>query len=98
MNDVCVKAFNKKTFDQEFDESAILKIKFYNPHNLIFQHLSFNENVGKRKVNQIKDGYVAGTLASIDIHEIVERGQKVNQIYEGIIYREKFKDHHFEKL
>ena len=98
MNNVCVEAFYIQTFDQEYDESAILKVKFYNPHNLIFQHLSFDEKVGKREVNRMRHGYIAGTFASIDIHEILEVMQKVNQIYEGAIYRKNFKRSPFRKV
>ena len=36
MNNVCVKAFNDQTFNQNSNESANLKIKYYNPSNLIF--------------------------------------------------------------
>ena len=38
MNDVYLKSLNDQTFNQEGDESAILKIKFYDPPNLNFQH------------------------------------------------------------
>ena len=39
MNDVYVEAFNNQTFNQDGNESAILKLKSYNPPDLIFQHL-----------------------------------------------------------
>ena len=39
MNDVYAEAFNNQTLNQDGNESAILRIKFYNPSNLIFQHL-----------------------------------------------------------
>ena len=45
MNNVYLEAFNKQTFNQDGDESAILKTKFYNPPNLIFQHLPIKEKV-----------------------------------------------------
>ena len=45
MIDAYVEAFNIQTFNQDGDESAILKIKFYNPPNLIFQHLPVKEKV-----------------------------------------------------
>ena len=37
MNDVYVEAFKDQTFNQDGNESAIIKIKYYNPPNLIFQ-------------------------------------------------------------
>ena len=45
MNDVFVKAFNNQTFNEDGNESAILRIKYYNPRNLIFQHLPGKEKV-----------------------------------------------------
>ena len=39
MNDVYVKAFNDQSFNQDGDESAILTSRYYNPPDLIFQHL-----------------------------------------------------------
>ena len=36
MNDVYVEAFNNQTFNQDGDESALLRIKYYNPPILIF--------------------------------------------------------------
>ena len=40
MNDVFVNEFNNQTFNEDDNDSAILKIKFYNPPDLIFQHIS----------------------------------------------------------
>ena len=37
MNNVYVEAFNNQTFNQDGDESAFLRINYYNPPNLIFQ-------------------------------------------------------------
>ena len=47
MNDVYVEAFNNQTFNEDGDESAILTIKYYNPPNLIFQHLQLKKNFKK---------------------------------------------------
>ena len=35
-------------------------------------------------------GYILDVLASLKIQEIVKRGSKVKEIYEGVIYRNKF--------
>ena len=43
MNDVYVETSNIQTFNQDGDESAILRIKDYNPLNLIFEHLPVKE-------------------------------------------------------
>ena len=39
MNAVYVEAFNNQTFNPDGNESSFLKIKDYNPPDLIFQHL-----------------------------------------------------------
>ena len=39
LNNIYVEAFNNQTFHQDGNESAILRIKYYNPPNLMFQHL-----------------------------------------------------------
>ena len=43
LNKTFVDAFNNQTFNDGGDESAILRIKYYNPPNLIFQHLPVKE-------------------------------------------------------
>ena len=86
MNDVYLEAFNNKTFNQDGDESAILTIKYYNPPDLIFQHLPIKEKVKKIKVNRMRIGYIIETLTSVDIQEIVKISGKVVKIYEGVIY------------
>ena len=98
MNDVYVEAFNNQTFNQDGDESAILTIKYYNPPDLIFQHLPVKEKVKKREVNRMRNGYINDTLTSIDICQIVQIGGKVIEIYEGVIYRENFKTSPFRKV
>ena len=46
MNDEIVEKFNTQTIN----ESAILKIKYYNPKNLIFQRLPVREREKKLKL------------------------------------------------
>ena len=48
LNHVYVEAFNIYTFNQEYDESAILKTKSYNPHSFIFQHLPVKKKFRKK--------------------------------------------------
>ena len=98
INHVYVEAFNNQTFNQHGDESAILTIKYYNPPNLIFQHLPVKEKVKEVEVNSMRHGYVIDTLTSIDIQEIVKIGGEVVEIYEGVIYRENFKISPFRKV
>ena len=98
MNDVYVEAFNNQSFNEDGDESAILTIKYYNPSDLIFQHLPIKEKVKKIEVNRMRNGYIIDTLTSVDIQEIVKIGGKVVEIYEGVIYRENFKISPFRKV
>ena len=93
-----VDAFNNQTFNQDGDESAILRIKYSNPANLIFQHLPVKEKVKNVEVNRMRNGYIIDTLTSVDICEIVIIGGKVIELYEGVIYRENFKISPFRKV
>ena len=98
MNNVYVEAFNNQTFNQDGDESAILRIKYYNPRNLIFQHLPVKEKVKNVEVNRMRNGYIIDTLTSVDICEIAKIGGKVIQIYEVVIYRVNFIISPFRKV
>ena len=91
MNDVYVKTFNDQLFNEDGDEPAILTIKYYNPSNLIFQHLPIKEKAKKIEVNRMRNGYIIDTLTSVDIQEIVKIVGEVIEIYEGVIYRDNFK-------
>ena len=95
MNKFLVHRFNNQTFTQG---SAILKIKYYNPKNLIVQHIPVKEKEGKMVVNRMRDGYIVDTLTSVDIQEIIKIGGEVVKIHEGVIYRENFKISPFRKV
>ena len=95
MNDELVEKFNNQTFTQG---SAILKIKYYNPKNLIVQHLPVKEKEKKIEINRMRNGYIVQTLTSVDIQEIIKIGGKMIEIYEGVIYRETFKVSPFKKV
>ena len=94
MNDELVKEFNNQTFNK----SAILKIKYCNPPDIILQHLPVKEEVNKIEVNRLRNGYITDTLTSVDIQEIVKIGGKIIEIYEGVIYQENFKTPPFRKF
>ena len=96
MNDIYVEAFNNQTFNQDGNESVILRIKYYNPLDLIFQHLPVKEKE-KKEVNGMRNGYIIDTLTSVDIQKIVKIGGKVIEIYEGVYYRENFEISPFRK-
>ena len=88
MNDEIVEKFNTGNFNQG---SAILKINYYNPKNLIVQHLPIKEKVKKMEINRMRNGYITDYLTSVDLQEIVKVGGKVIEIYGGVVYRENFK-------
>ena len=95
MNNELVEKFNTGNFNQG---SAILKIKYYNPKNLVVQHLPIKERVNKIAIHCMRNGYIIDTLTSVDIQEIIKIGVKVIEIYEGVVYREKFKVSPFRKV
>ena len=95
MNNELVEKFNNQTFTQG---SAILKIKYYNPENLIVQHLPVKEKEKKIEINRMRNGYITQVVTSVDIQEIVKIGGKVIEIYEGVIYRENYKVSPFKKV
>ena len=95
MNDELDEKFNNQTFNQG---SAILKIKYYNPENLIVQHLPVKEKEKKIEISRMRNGYIVDTLTPVDFQENVKIGCKVNEIYEGVIYRENFNVSPFRKV
>ena len=98
MNNVYVEAFTNQTFNQDGDESAILRLKYYNPRNLTFQHLAVKEKVKNVEVKRMRIGYIIDTLILVDICKIVKIGGRVIEIYEGVLYRENFKRSPFRKV
>ena len=93
MNGQLVENFNTQTFNQG---SAILKIRYYTPKNLIVQHLPVKERGKKFEINRLRNDYIIDAFTSIDAHEIIKIGGKVIEIYEGVNYREIVKV--FDKL
>ena len=69
MNDELVEKFNTCNFTQG---SAKLEIKYFNPKNLIVQHLQVKEKEKKIDINCMRNGYIIDILPSVDIHEIVK--------------------------
>ena len=77
MNNGYVEAFNNQTFNENGNESAILRIKYYNHPDLIFQHSPVKEKVKKIEVKRMRNGDIIDTLNSVDIQEIVKNGGEV---------------------
>ena len=75
-----------------------MTIKYYNPPDLIFQHLPIKEKVEKKEVNRMRNGYIIDTLTSVDIQEIVKIGGEVIENYKGVTYLENFKISPFKKV
>ena len=95
MNDELVEKFNNQTFSKG---SAFLKIKYYNPKNVIVKHLPIKEREKKIEINRMRNGYIIDILTSVDIQEIVKIVGKVIEIYEGVIYKENFLVSPFRKV
>ena len=98
MNKTCVDALNNQTFNQDGNESAIVKIKYYNPPDLKFQHLPVKEKVKKVEVNRMRNDYNKDTLSPVNNQEINKIGGKVIEIHEGVIHRKNFKTSPFRKV
>ena len=71
MNNIYMEAFNYRTFSQDVNESDISKIKCYNLHNLIFQHLPVIEKATQIEDNRMRNEDIIDTLTSVDIQQIV---------------------------
>ena len=97
MKNVFVNDIIIQIFYQDDKDSAIVKIKFYNPLKAIFQHLPTKEKNKNIEVNGLKNGYIIDTLTSVDVCEIFKMGGKVNRRFKGGFYRETFKISHLEK-
>ena len=95
MNDEIVEKFNNQISTQG---SAILKIKHYNPKNLIVQHLPIKVKEKKNKINRMRNGYIVDYLTSVDIQEIFKIGGKVIEIYESVVCRQILKASPFRKI
>ena len=64
MNNEIVEKFNNQTFTQG---SAFLKIKYYNPRDLIVQHIPVKEKEKKIEINRLRNGYIIEHLTCVDI-------------------------------
>ena len=82
MNVKLVDDFNQKSFNT----SAILKIKYYNPPDILLQHVRIKEEVNKIEVNRLRNGYIVATLTYVDSQQIVKTSGKFISKNEGVIY------------
>ena len=56
MNKTYVVAFNNQSFNQDGNVSAMLRIKYYNPLDLLFQHLPVKEKGKNIEINRMRNG------------------------------------------
>ena len=91
MNSELVKSFNDECFNQDDNESALLKIKYYNPPDLLIQHVPNKGKIQKIELNRKRNGYIVDTLTSVDLQKIVNIGGKIIEINAGVIYRANFR-------
>ena len=68
INDL-VKKFSGGNFTQG---SAVSKIRFFNPKNLIVQHLPVKERVNKCELNRMRNGCIVEVLTSVDVRETIK--------------------------
>ena len=69
MNDEPVEKFKNGNFTQG---SAVLRIRYYNPKNIVVQHLSVEEREKKIEINRMQNGWIVDTLTSVDIQENIK--------------------------
>ena len=98
MNNVYVEAFNDQSFNEDGNESAILTIKYYNPPDLIFQHLPVKEKVKNVEVNRMRNGYIIDILTSVDNQEIVKRVEESLKFMKVLFIEKIFEPVLLEKL
>ena len=89
INNLYAKAFSDQTSNQDGNENSFSKIKYYNPPNLLFQHLPVKGKVKNIELNRMRNGFIINTLLSIDTQKIAKIGGKVIQIYENVFFIKK---------
>ena len=73
------------------NKSGFLKTNYYNPKDIVFQHLGvkvtvFNEHKNRYgKINRFRNWHITQYLTSVDIEELVRVGSVILEFYEGFI-------------
>ena len=74
---------------KNLNKTGSFKVKYYNPENIVFQHMSPKENLfNDRKnryeeMNRFRNGEIIQHLISVDIEEVVRSGGYIVKINEG---------------
>ena len=79
------KLYNKIIIQIFTQGSAISKTRFYNPKDLIIQHLPVREKVRKYVIKRMRNGCQIDILTSVDIQERIKMGVMVVEILEVVI-------------
>ena len=95
MNDEIVENFLTQRFTSG---SAIFKVLYYNPLELIIQHIPVGEKIKKTEINRMRNEFIIDTLTVVDIQEVVKFGGKVIRNFEGVIHKESFKTSKLRKV
>ena len=76
---------------ENLNKRGFFKIKFYQPENLVFQHMSVKEKVFNdrknryKEINRFRNGDITQHMTSVDIEEVVRQGGYIVKILEGFI-------------
>ena len=76
---------------RKLNKSGPFDVKFYNPENIILQHISVKEqvfNAFKNKweeVNFFRNGYIKQHLTSVNIEKVVRVGGVITEFVESFI-------------
>ena len=76
---------------KSLNKSGFFKVRYYNPKEIIFQHMSVKENsFNDRKnryeeINRFRNGDITQHLTSVEIEEVVRSGGYVVKILEGFV-------------
>ena len=95
---IVLNLFNNQQFRPR---CGIFSVLYEYPENLFFQPMPAKDKTVERSVKQnldvirFRNGVIYDVLCSVDIQEIVRCGGKIIKIYDGIIYRENFKQSPF---
>ena len=89
MSDAICSLFNSGRWN-ELKRCAFLTVKYHNPENLVFQRFPVKKKIENpyknnrlEEIIRMRNGIIIDTLTSIDIVEIVKRGDVILEIYEG---------------
>ena len=89
-SEVYCKLFNTGEW-ASLNKTGFFKVKYYNPENLILQHMAvkgdvYNETENKSEnVNRFRNGEITQHLTSVDFEEVVRVGGIIKEFYEGFI-------------